>query len=92
MTWTARSNLTGAVSRSRYEHALHCIPMTRDKRCRDLLIEVAKELGRRLGISEYDVSMAVSEAGYCPECFGDLGGHDIGRLEEHEPGCPRFPL
>jgi len=56
------------------------------------LIEIVKELGRRLGVSEYDVSMAVSGSGYCSDCFGDLGGHDIGRLEEHMPGCPRFPL
>lgn len=28
----------------------------------------------------------------CKECGGDLGGHALGRLEEHVPGCPRFPL
>ena len=28
----------------------------------------------------------------CPECGGDLGGTDLGRLETHKAGCPRFPL
>lgn len=28
----------------------------------------------------------------CPECGGDLGGTDVGRLEEHRTGCSRFPL
>lgn len=85
-------DLTGAVSQSRYENAVRCIPLTRDKRCRDLLIEVAKELGRRLGLPEGKISQAVRRTGYCSECSGDLGGHDVGRLEEHAPGCPLFPL
>lgn len=28
----------------------------------------------------------------CPECNGDLGGLYMGRLEDHRPGCARFPL
>ncbi len=28
----------------------------------------------------------------CPDCSGDLGGTALGRLEEHAPTCPRFPL
>lgn len=28
----------------------------------------------------------------CPECQGDLGGTDLGRLENHKAGCSRFPL
>lgn len=28
----------------------------------------------------------------CPECAGDMGGRAFGRLEDHRPGCPRFPL
>ncbi len=28
----------------------------------------------------------------CPDCQGDLGGHELGRLEDHAEGCPRFPL
>lgn len=28
----------------------------------------------------------------CPDCDGDLGGDHLDRLEEHKPGCPRFPL
>lgn len=28
----------------------------------------------------------------CPDCQGDLGGEEIGRIESHDPKCPRFPL
>lgn len=28
----------------------------------------------------------------CPECKGDLGGVEIGRIEEHRKGCSRLPL
>lgn len=28
----------------------------------------------------------------CPDCNGDLGGNFIGRIEDHRPGCRRFPL
>jgi|HubBroStandDraft_1064217.scaffolds.fasta_scaffold110988_2 bifunctional enzyme CysN/CysC len=28
----------------------------------------------------------------CESCGGDLGGDGVGRLEDHEPGCPYFPL
>lgn len=28
----------------------------------------------------------------CEECGGDLGGTEIGRLEDHKPGCSLFPL
>lgn len=30
--------------------------------------------------------------GTCPDCGGDLGGDHLGRLEDHKPGCPSFPL
>ena len=28
----------------------------------------------------------------CPECGGDLGGTQVGRIESHKPGCKHFPL
>lgn len=27
----------------------------------------------------------------CPECGGDLGGVEIGRIEDHRAGCSRLP-
>jgi hypothetical protein len=40
--------ITGARTRSRLDNALHCIPLTKDPRCRAVLIEVAEELIRSI--------------------------------------------
>ena len=59
------------------------------KRERDAARAEVEALRARLALAKEEPIVANP---VCPECGGDLGGTDIGRLENHESGCPRFPL
>jgi hypothetical protein len=50
--------------------------------------DVAIEEGIPLSVSQKITSSHFR----CPDCDGDLGGNEIGRLENHSKWCPRFPL
>jgi HAD domain in Swiss Army Knife RNA repair proteins len=56
----------------------------------------------QIGITDVDVEKCITllrtplsqdkKKPRCPDCGGDLGGEQLGRLEKHEANCPRFPL
>lgn len=61
--------------------------------------EYAFERGAAVAFGLIGMAEAITETDYirkshpkCPDCKGDLGGNFIGRLEDHKPGCSRFPL
>lgn len=46
----------------------------------------------RLRAAEARARRHNAEERACPECGGPYVGYGIGRLEEHQPHCSRFPL
>lgn len=71
-----------------------------DPTAQDLLWQYAQR--RRKVDAEFsdDLETALKAAGYsppnlqpvCPECGGDLGGVEFGRLENHKSTCSHLPF